>query len=303
MDDSELAAACKAQRAKLRAHCYRMTGSADEAEDLVQETLLRAWRGRTGFAGRAQVATWLYRIATNVCLDALAERPSRILPQDVVRAVSPDDEPRSTPPFAPELPWLTPYPDDAETRESVGLAFLAALQHLPARQRAALLLCDVVGFSAQETADALDATVPAVTSLLQRARATAPYAPLAPPTDDERALLARYIAAWERADASALIALLTDDARFAMPPAKLWFAGRAAIADLFARYPMGFHGTHRMVAIEANGAIAVAAYLNDRFGGIHVLRVAGGQIAEITAFGAMLCKAFARPMSFSAGPV
>lgn len=299
----ELAAALEQHRKRLRAHCYRMTGSADEAEDLVQETMLRAWRGRASFEGRAAIGTWLYRIATNVCLDALADRPARILPQDVVRAVSPDDEPRRTPPLAPELPWLTPYPDDSETREAVGLAFLAALQHLPVRQRAALLLCDVVGLTAQETADALDATVPAVTSLIQRARETAPYAPTVPPSEDERALLARYIAAWEAGDASQLIALLADDARFAMPPAKLWFDGRAAIELLFRSYPMNTHGTHRMRPIAANGAPAVAAYLNERFGGIHVLRVARGQIAEITAFGGALCTAFALPMSFAAAGV
>ena len=321
-DDAAFAAACEALRRPLRVHCYRMTGSFDEAEDLVQETLLRAWRSRAGFEGRAQLSTWLHRIATNVCLDALEKRPARVLPQDVVPAVGPDDEPRSTPPLRPELPWMQPFPDallDPETiassRQTVELAFLAALQHLPPRQRAILLLCDVLGWSAREVAEQLEMTVAAVTSALQRAHATMAtevpsgrheWAPLVPPTDEERALLARYMAAWEEGDAGALTAMLRDDVRWAMPPAALWFQGRASVEDLLRRFPMRFHGEHRLVAAAANGQLAAAGYMRPhgasdfRWSGLHVLRVEGGQIAEITSFSAGLCRGFELPMIFSA---
>ncbi len=324
-DPAELAVHYEAYRRALRVHCYRMTGSLDEAEDLVQETFLRAWRARDSFEGRAQLSTWLHRIATNVCLDALAHRPPRVLPPDVVRAVAPDDEPRSAPPLAPELPWLQPFPDrllDPETlaasRQSIELAFLAALQHLPPRQRAILLLCDVLGWSAKEVAALLELTVGAVTSTLQRAHTTlrervpsgrAEWAPLAPPTEAERAVLARYMAAWERADAAALTQLLRDDVRWAMPPAALWFDGLASVQQLLRLYPMSFHGEHRLVATAANRQLAAAGYLRPhgatelRFAGIHVLRVEGDQIAEITTFSPALCKGFELPMSFSRGPV
>ncbi|MBV8756598.1 MAG: RNA polymerase subunit sigma-70 [Deltaproteobacteria bacterium] len=317
MTDDELTAHFEAQRRALRTHCYRMTGSADDAEELVQETLLRAWRARDSFDGRAKVSTWLYRIATNVCLDVLDKRPARVLPMDVVRAVAPDDEPRATPPLAPELPWLQPMPDallDPETvtarRETVGLAFLAALQHLPVRQRAILLLCDVVGWSAKETAELLELTVGAVTSTLQRAHETLRVpVPIAPPTDEQRALLARYISAWEAGDASALTTMLRDDVRWAMPPAKLWFVGRAMIEQLLANYPMRFHGDHKLVALAANGQLAAADYMRPRgatdyrLTGVHVLGVAGEKISEITTFGAGLCARFELPMIFSPGAV
>jgi RNA polymerase sigma-70 factor (ECF subfamily) len=317
---SDFAAECEAHGRALRAHCYRMTGSADDAEELAQETLLRAWRARDTFDGRAKLSTWLYRIATNVCLDALAQRAARVLPQDVVRAVRPDDEPRATPPLAPELPWLTPVPDSLldpealfDKRESVELAFLAALQHLPVRQRAMLILCDVLGWSAKETAEMLELSVPAVTSTLQRAHETMrslvpsgrdSWSPLQPPSDEDRAILARYMAAWEAGDAAALTAMLRDDVRWAMPPAALWFLGRAAVEQLFANYPMHFHGHHKLVPVGANGQLAAAGYLRPhgvhefRFSGIHVLRVERGQIAEITSFGAPLCTRFQLPMIF-----
>jgi RNA polymerase sigma-70 factor (ECF subfamily) len=322
---TDFAAECETHRRALRAHCYRMTGSADDAEELVQETLLRAWRARDSFDGRAKLSTWLYRIATNVCLDVLAQRAARVLPQDVVRAVAPDDEPRSTPPLRPELPWLQPVPDrllDPETltgkRESVELAFLAALQHLPVRQRAILLLCDVLGWSAKETAEMLELSIGAVTSALQRAHETMrtlvpsgreSWSPLAPPSEEERTILARYMAAWEAGDAAVLTAMLRDDVRWAMPPAALWFLGKPAVEQLLASYPMRFHGDHRLVPIGANGQLAAAGYLRPhgapdfRFSGIHVLRVEGGQIAEITSFGAPLCARFELPMIFSAAVV
>ncbi len=320
-EQAAFAAACEAHRRRLLVHCYRMTGSVDEAEDLVQDTLLRAWRARDRFEGRAQLSTWLHRIATNVCLDALAQRPRRVLPQDVVRAVAPDDEPRATPPLAPELPWLQPIPDrllDPETlaasRESIELAFLAALQHLAPRPRAILILCDVLGWSAREVAELLEA----VTSAQQRARETlraqlpsgrTEWAPLAPPSNEDRALLARYMAAWDGGDAAALTRLLRDDVRWAMPPAALWFAGLAAVEQLFTLFPMRYHGEHRLVAAAANRQLAAAGYLRPhagsefRFAGVHVLRVEGGQIAEITSFSAALCRGFELPMSFSPPPV
>lgn len=304
----------------LRVHCYRMTGSLDDAEDMVQETFLRAWRSRASFEGRAELSTWLFRIATNACLDALERARPRVLPQDVVRAVSPDDEPRATPPLAPELPWLQPFPDrldpeaSAASRESIELAFLAALQHLPPRQRAILVLCDVLGWSAKEVAGLVELTVPAVTSALQRAHATmrtlvpsgrGEWAPLAPPSDAERAILARYMAAWERDDPAELTRLLRDDARWAMPPAALWFDGRASIQQLFRLFPMRFHGEHRLVATGANRQLAAAGYMRPhgapefRFSGIHVLRIEAGEIAEITTFSAALCRGFELPMIFS----
>jgi len=320
-EPSAFAEQCEAHRRALRVHCYRMTGSFDDAEDLVQETFLRAWRAREGFEGRAQLSTWLHRIATNVCLDALARRPARVLPQDVVPAVAPDDEPRATPPLAPELPWMQPFPDrllDPETiatsRESIELAFLAALQHLPVRQRAILILCDVLGWSAKEVASLLELTVAAVNSALQRAHATMrtlvpsgrrEWTPLAPPTDAERAVLARYISAWERDDPGELTRMLRDDVRWAMPPAALWFQGRAAVEQLFTLFPMRFHGDHRLVATAANGQLAAAGYLRPhggadfRFSGIHLLRIEGDQIAEITTFSAALCRGFELPMIFS----
>jgi RNA polymerase sigma-70 factor (ECF subfamily) len=239
---------------------------------------------------------------------------------DVVRAVAPDDEPRATPPLAPELPWLTPVPDallDPETlfarRESVELAFLAALQHLPVRQRAILLLCDVLGWSAKETAELLELSVAAVTSALQRAHETMrtlvpsgreSWAPLQPPSAEERAILERYMAAWEAGDAGALTAMLRDDVRWAMPPAALWFLGRAAVEQLFANFPMRFHGEHRLVPVGANGQLAAAGYMRPhgahefKLSGIHVLRVEHGQIAEITSFGSPLCARFELPMIF-----
>jgi len=320
-DDAAFAAECEACRRALRVHCYRMTGSFDDAEDLVQETFLRAWRAREGFEGRAQLLTWLHRIATNVCLDALARRPARVLPQDIVPAVRPDDEPRSTPPLAPEVPWMQPFPDElldpeaiAASRETIELAFLAALQHLPPRQRAILILCDVLGWSAKEVAGLLELTVAAVTSALQRAHATmrtlvpsgrGEWTPLAPPTEAERALLTRYMAAWERDDPGELTRMLRDDVRWAMPPAALWFQGRAAVEQLFTLFPMHFHGEHRLVATAANRQLAAAGYLRAhgttelRLSGIHVLRIEGGEIAEITTFSAALCRGFQLPMIFS----
>ncbi|MEJ7596343.1 MAG: RNA polymerase subunit sigma-70 [Kofleriaceae bacterium] len=319
-EQAAFAAQYEAHRRKLRLHCYRMTGSFDEAEDLVQETFLRAWRSRDSFEGRAQLGTWLHRIATNACLDALERRPRSVLPSDVVPAVAQTDEPRATPALVPELPWMQPFPDRlldpealAASRESIELAFLAALQHLGPRQRATLILCDVLGWSAKEVAGLLELTVAAVTSTLQRAHGTIQtlvprgrqaWAPLAPPSAADRALLDRYMAAWTRGDAGELTRLLRDDVRWSMPPAALWFEGRAAVEQLLALYPMGFHGTHHLFAIGANRQLAAAGYLRPhgaadfRFSGVHLLRTEGDQVAEITTFGASLCNGFELAMSF-----
>src|SRR5207253_9565774 len=218
-DEVAFTALVERYRDQLQVHCYRMLGSFDDSEDLVQETLLRAWRSRATFEGRSLLRTWLYRIATNACLNALERAPRRVLPQDVVQPVSATTDPseaRAEPPYAPEVPWLQPYPDSrleppapSETepeasvvsRETIELAYLAALQHLPPRQRAVLILRDVLDWSAKETAALLDTTVPAVNSALQRAKATMrarvssgrrDRAPAAAPSDVERALLQRF---------------------------------------------------------------------------------------------------------------
>ncbi|XXX74676.1 RNA polymerase subunit sigma-70 [Sorangium sp. So ce134] len=326
-DHAAFAALSERYRRRLRAHCYRMLGSFDEAEDMVQEVLLRAWRGREGFQGRSLFRTWLYSIATNACLNALERAPTRVVPQDVAPPVTADTPPsaaRSAPPWAPEVPWLQPFPDDlldagppadavVEARETIALAFLAALQHLPPRQRAALVLSDVVGWSAAEIAELLELTVPSVTSALQRARSTlrarlpagAPDPPAAAPvTDRERTALKVFMDTWEQGDAAELIQLLREDARWAMPPAPLWFDGRAAIANLLALFPPRWRGREfRMVPVGANRQPAAAAYLRPpgeavfRLSGVHVLRVSDGQIAEIMTFSAELCAGFRLPAS------
>ncbi len=316
-------------RRALRAHCYRMLGSFDDAEDAVQETMLRAWRGSQGFEGRSLFRTWLYRIATNVCLTALESAPRRAMPQDVaapVTAETPASEARATPPAAPDVAWLQPYPDEqlelaaprarepevaASARETIELAFIAALQHLPARQRALLILSDVVGWSAKELAEMLELSVPAVNSALQRAHATMQaklplgregWAPPTPVTDAQRAVLQRFMSAWEAGDPAQLTSLLREDARWAMPPAPLWFEGRPAIANMLRLFPPTFGGRRfRMMAVAANRQPAAAAYLcqpgESTFGltAVLLLRVEAGRIAELTTFSAELCRGFSLP--------
>jgi RNA polymerase sigma-70 factor (ECF subfamily) len=331
-DDAQaFAALAERYRRQLHVHCYRMLGSFDDAEDLVQETLLRAWRGRAGFQGRAQFGTWLYRIATNACWNALERAPRRVLPQDVAPAVTAStdaSEARSEPAWAPEIPWLQPYPDSrlepvappetqpetaAVSRENIELAYLAALQHLPPRQRAILILRDVLDWSARETASLIDTSVASVNSAHQRARGTLrarlargapdePPQPGMPRTEAEQAALHTFMQAWEQADAARLTALLREDARWAMPPAPLWFDGRAAIARLFELFPIDWHGrAFRMLPTASNRQPAAAAYLRQpgaseyRLTAIHVLRIQAGAIAEITTFAAELCGAFGLP--------
>jgi RNA polymerase sigma-70 factor (ECF subfamily) len=301
-------------RHELQVHCYRMLGSLEESEDLVQETFLRAWRARDRFEGRSSIRTWLYRIATNACLDAIARQPRRMLPHHLGPAADPSLD---LPPRA-DLPWLQPYPDrllepvahgDGEpqtavvAKETIELAFLAAVQHLPPRQRAVLILRDVLGEPAKATAELLDASVPAVNSALQRARATLKqhlparrleWARASAPTGAEREVLRRYMDAHERADAAALVALLAEDVRAAMPPYLMWYVGRDAIAATLARSwdpaSPAYQGEWRVVPTGANLQPAAASYLRRpgdteyRAFAIGVLRIEEGLVTEITSF-------------------
>jgi RNA polymerase sigma-70 factor (ECF subfamily) len=291
-------------RAELRLHCYRMLGSLDDADDLVQETCLRAWRAFDRFEGRASLRTWLYRIATNACLNALAGRRARAgrHQPEAVRGM-----PEGAP--ATDVPWLDPYPDSAlegvadatpgpdaryEMHESVQLAFVAAIQHLPPRQRAALLLHDVLRWEASEIAALLDASVASVNSALQRARATlerrfpAGQPAERPVTDDrQRALLDRYVRAWEDADLDAFVALLREDVVFSMPPLPLEYRGRQAVGDFFT-WVRAQHGrapgTYTFVPTAANRQPAFAVYLQGRPHTIQVLGIRDGSIGAVVAF-------------------
>ena len=298
-------------RRELAVHCYRMLGSLEDAEDAVQETLLRAWRKRELFEGRSTLRAWLYRIATNACLDALERRSRRVLPP----AVAPPADPLAERFPAADIPWLEPYPDrlldeivDVEAgpservvaEETIELVFLAAIQHLPPRQRAVLILRDVLGWSAREAADAVGMTTVASNSALQRARATLrqqlpdrriDWPRNADAETMERALLDRYMGAWQRVDVDAIVALLKEDARAAMPPTAAWFLGREAIGAFLARHPLGpGHGRYIHVPTRANRQPAFAVFVTDDDGapprpvGVEVLRIEDGLIAEIVMF-------------------
>ncbi|MBV9542886.1 MAG: RNA polymerase subunit sigma-70, partial [Chloroflexi bacterium] len=278
-DAEAFTAVTERYRRQLQVHCYRMLGSVDDAEDVVQETMLRAWRGRLNFEGRSLLRTWLYRIATNICLNALERAPRRLLPSDVsppVTTATETSDASAEPPWRPELPWLEPYPDRlldvaaptetepdavAISRETIELAFLAALQHLPPKQRAVLVLHDVLGWSAKETATILELTTAAVNSALQRSRSTMrtqlpagrhDWVSLTARSNEERSVLETFMKAWEQADAGLLTSLMHEDARWAMPPAPLWFQGRAAIARMFDLFPIHMRGDFRMVPTRAN---------------------------------------------------
>jgi RNA polymerase sigma-70 factor, ECF subfamily len=286
-------------RRELLVHCYRMLGSLDDADDAVQETMLKAWRGLAGFQRRSSVRAWLYRIATNACLDALDRRARRVLPTAVAAAADPHLPPE---PDDPEMPWLQPCPDalldlvEADPaaavvrREHIELAFVAAVQYLRPRQRAALLLREVLGFSAAETAGMLGATPASVNSALQRARTTLrahlPAADARPALATGQAdLVARYVRAWHAKDVAALVALLREDAQMSMPPTPSWYSGRENIGSylrhLFAS-PWGVD--LRAVPTGANRQPALAVYRSQERFAIKVLTVDNGLIAAVTGF-------------------
>jgi RNA polymerase sigma-70 factor (ECF subfamily) len=291
-------------RRELRAYCYRMAGSLDDADDLLQESLVRAWRGLSSFEGRASFRTWLYRVAWSCCVDVLQSKPMRKLTVDHGPPAQPDD-----PIPAPDgSTWIGPcpaslYADGApspearySTRESVALAFLAALQLLPPKQRATLLACDVLGWSAPECAEMLGSTVASVTSSLQRARETIEtrsdgWRPKVPAEAVTRELLAKYVQAWERADVPALVSLLHEEATLAMPPMAFWLLGPRAIGQSIGAMVLTPEARGRFVLVEteANGSPAFAAYARQQGGGfapvaLHVIAFADDRIAAMTAF-------------------
>jgi RNA polymerase sigma-70 factor, ECF subfamily len=302
-DEAAFTALVERHRRELQLHCYRMLGSLEDSEDLVQETFLRAWRKRESFQGRSTFRAWLYRIATNACLDALERRPRVAAAHDGAQPLA-------------EVPWLQPYPDellegiapsDAEPeaevvdRETIELAFIAAIQLLPPKQRAVLISRDVLGWSAAESADLLGVSVASVNSALQRARATMKqhlprrrldWAADAEPSREERELLQRYMDATEQGDAKAMVELLRADALCTMPPTPQWYVGAEAIVDAWVQGGFGDDewGHFRCVLTRTNKQPAVACYVK-RAGdseyrplALDVLRIEDGGFAEITAF-------------------
>ncbi|MFD0684473.1 RNA polymerase subunit sigma-70 [Actinomadura fibrosa] len=280
-------------RRELLAYCYRMLGSAQDAEDLVQEVYLRAWRGYGDFEGRASARTWLYRIATNACLNALRRRNRRVLPAGLG---APAADPLAVGPRDPEIPWLEPIPDERADpasivagRAGLRLALIAALQHLPAQQRAVLVLRDVLAWSAEETAGMLGLSPSAVHSALRRARARLDRLDpeiddIAEPAEPERRdLLNRYVEAFERADTAALARLLTDDTVWQMPPNPAWFAGRDSVVGLLENRLRGTT-VRRLLPVRANGQPAFAMYKDGDAFSIQVLTLRGPAIAAVTAF-------------------
>jgi RNA polymerase sigma-70 factor, ECF subfamily len=307
-DEGAFRAIAERHRAELLAHCYRMLGSVQDAEDALQETLVRVWRGLPAFAGRSSVRTWFYRIATNVCLDAIARRPRRRLPIDHGAPSEPGDP---GPPLV-ESVWIEPYPDETydlpqgyaapearyEQQEAVELAFIAALQHLPAAQRAVLVLREVLGFSAREVAELLETTVASVNSSLQRARKTvderlpeqSQQETLRSLGDERlRAVVEAYVEAWRKGDVEALRALLAEDAVFSMPPWAAWWRGADTIAG-FAKEAVETCAEARALPARANGQVALAYYHLDGETGrllpaaLDLLTLEGSQIKDITAF-------------------
>jgi RNA polymerase sigma-70 factor, ECF subfamily len=295
---------------QLHAHCYRMLGSVHDADDALQEALLRAWRGLSGFQSRSSLRSWLYRIATNTSLDVIEKRPKRVLPIDYGPPTDPHDGPGE--PLV-ESVWLEPYPDETlgledgyaapeasyEQREGVELAFIAALQHLPANQRAVLILREVLGFSAREVAEMLEATTASVNSALQRARRSvderlpeqSQQATLRTLGDEGlREVVESYVDAWERGDVDAVVARLTEDVAFAMPPLRSWFRGREALAVFLAGWPLSGAWRWRHVPARANGQPALAFYSWDEEEqsylpfALNVLTLRGTQISDVTAF-------------------
>ena len=292
-------------RAELRAFCYRMLGSPFEADDAVQETLIKAWRGFERFEGRAALRSWLYRIATNVCLDMLSGRERRARPMDLGPAREPVESNLNT---LPEVTWIEPVPDGlvvpaeadpaevAVARETIRLAFVAALQHLPPRQRAVLILCEVLRWKAAEVAELLETSVASVNSALQRARVTLDESKIsatdASPSLDEAdaELLARYVDAFERYDMDALTSLIQEDASQSMPPFDLWLSGRDDILSWWVGPGAGCRGSRVIPTVSANGAPAFGQYKPSASGSgyepwaLQVLEIADGRIVEFTFF-------------------
>ena len=293
-------------RRELTGYCYRMLASAFDAEDAVQETMVRAWRAVDRFDGRSSLRSWLYRIATNVCLDALNSRKRRALPMDLSASPSAPVESSLSPPL-PEVTWVEPVPegrvladggdpaDVAVARDSIRLAFVVALQKLPPRQRAVLILREVLRWKADEVAELLDTSVASVNSALQRARATmgsgdqTAVRPADPMDDEHKALLARYVDAFQRYDIESLVALLHEDATQSMPPYEMWLAGAGDIVQWMLGPGSGCRGS-RMVPVTANGSLAMAQYRPSGPGGrlepwgIHLFEVSAGRVAGITVF-------------------
>jgi RNA polymerase sigma-70 factor (ECF subfamily) len=291
-------------RTELTGYCYRMLGSPFEAEDAMQDTFLRAWRGFDRFEGRAALRSWLYRIATNVCLDMLNGRARRARPVDLGPAQAPEE---SNLHVLPEASWMQPIPDalaiaesdpaeQAMARETIRLAFVAALQHLPARQRAVLILCEVLRWQAREVAELLDTSVASVNSALQRARATLESRGVtsddpAPPMDqDQRELLARYVDAFQRYDIDALTDLIHEDATQSMPPYDMWLKGRENIFAWWLGPGIGCRGSRLLPTTGANGTVAFGQYKPSESGSgfdpwaVIVLELGRDKIVDLTFF-------------------
>jgi len=298
----------KPRRGELHAHCYRMLGSTHDADDALQEVYLRAWRGLSRFEGRSSLRSWLYTIATNACLNAIERRPKRVLPIDYGPSADPHDSPGA--PLV-ESVWVDPYPDGElgledgyaapearyEQRESVELAFVAALQHLPANQRATLILREVLGFSAAEVADSLDTTTASVNSALQRARQTVEervpdqsQQPALRSLGDEgmRKLVEDYSDAIRSGDVTRVVTLLTEDATWSMPPLPGWYRGTEAVTGFLSNYPLRERWKH--VPVRANGQLAIGCLMwneeRERYlpAAIDVLELSGDKIRSVTAF-------------------
>jgi RNA polymerase sigma-70 factor (ECF subfamily) len=310
-DEQAFAQLVEPHRGQLHALCYRMLGSTHDADDALQDAMLRAWKALPGFEGRSQLSSWLYRIATNVCLNQIAKRPKRVLPVDYG---GPSDDPHdaAAPPTLESI-WIEPYPDELlgddiegplapeahyEQRESLELAFIAALQHLPPNQRAALIMSEVLGFSATETAKALETSTASINSALQRARKLveekgpreSQQAALRALGDDElNDVVERYMQAMESADVDGLISMLSEDASWSMPPQSGWFSGRDAIAGFLALNPFQYF-MWKLVPIRVNGQAAVGCYSWDEPRGVYVahainvLSLRGSEICEIVTF-------------------
>ncbi len=279
-----------AHEAELRAFCYRMLGSLQDADDAYQETLVGAWRGLDGFEGRSSIRAWLYRIATNACLHVASKRPMRELPD----GRGPSSRGTELEPRIEEPVWLEPWPDAPDAsyamRESVELAFVSALQHLPGNQRAALILRDVVGMSAAEVAELFETSIASITSALQRARAAVEERAPGPSqgatlrtlgSDGERAIVAAYVKAWVEADVDALVTLLAKDVTFSMPPFPTWFSGVDDVARFFGRV---FARPWQLVPTSASGQLAFLCSQDGRIGALNVIALRGREIVKITGF-------------------